>query len=119
MKPHHLALGLGIIVVSVSQAASTREIMFSRYLKYQVCMERLRKPGPEGHGHGVYSRIGLQTVMNRWGTAEPTAQSIARAPLSVRESDAQCRLENEIQNEPRPQGLVGLRAPVGKHAQTQ
>lgn len=103
MKPHHLALGLCIIVVSVSQAASLREIMFSRYLKYQVCMERLHKAGPEGHGDGVYKRIGLQAVMNRWGTSEPTAKSVLRAPLRVRESDAQCRRENEIEDEPRPE----------------
>jgi hypothetical protein len=95
-------MGLCPFVVSMIQAASLSEVMFSRYLKYQVCMERQHKPGPEGHGDGVYKRLGLQTVMNRWGTSEATARSVVRAPLQVRQSDARCRVENEIQDQPRP-----------------
>jgi hypothetical protein len=91
-----------LTVGSAAEAASRDQIMFSRYLRYQVCMERVYKPGVEGHGNGVYARIGLGTRMNRWGVTEPTGAAIEQAPLSVRKADKRCRLENELEDEPRP-----------------
>lgn len=91
------AIGLIFILLQVSAAnANTREqIMFSRYLKYQFCMERI-------YGQGVYQKVGLSTGMNRWGATEPTRTSIAQVPDQVKKVDDQCRRQNSIEDELRP-----------------
>ncbi len=71
------------------------QIMFSRYLKYQICMEKV-------YGQGFYGRLGLIPVLNPWGVSEPTSTSLKAAPLSVRAVDARCRSANDIDGEPRP-----------------
>ena len=84
-----------IATIGSASGASRDQVMFSKYLKYQFCMERR-------NGQGVYARLGLATIMNRWGVMEPTAQSIANASAAVKQSDTTCRAENEIADEPRP-----------------
>ena len=69
--------------------------MFSRYLKYQICMEKT-------YGQGFYGRLGLIPYLNRWGVSEPTSRSLQAAPATVRLADERCRAENAIASEPRP-----------------
>lgn len=77
------------------QADSTREIMASRYMKTQFCIER-------AVGQRWHEKYQIPLVMNRWGTSEPTIEGLAAAPESVRNADARCRRENGIEDEARP-----------------
>lgn len=77
-------------------ADSLQQIMASRYLKYQFCMERV-------YGQGFFTRFGLDTIVNRWGISEPTLSSLGKATNSVRKVDAKCRATNELDLELRPQ----------------
>jgi hypothetical protein len=69
--------------------------MASRYLRYQVCMERT-------YGQGYYAKLGLEPVVNRWGVSEPTLRSLMVQPEAVQKVEAQCRKVNELGTEPRP-----------------
>lgn len=85
------------IAVSLTAHANSREqIMASRYLKYQFCMER-------AYGQGFYLRFGLVPIINRWGISEPTLSSLGKASDSVQKGDVKCRAANELSPEPRPQ----------------
>jgi hypothetical protein len=75
--------------------ATKAEIMQSRYLRYQFCMEKV-------YGQGFYDRLGLVPVVNRWGASEPTLSSLVQASESVQKNEARCRAESDIGLEPRP-----------------
>ena len=89
-------VALAACVHEESVAASREEVMRSRYLKYQFCMER-------AFGQGFYKRVGLVPVLNRWGVSEPSSRSLTKAPAAVQHADSSCRAENELSAEPRPQ----------------
>lgn len=95
-----LRASLAVAAVFVSQvniqAATIEEVMRSRYLKYQFCMERL-------HGQGFYKKLGLDTVVNKWGVSEPTRSSLSAASDAVQRNEAKCRVESDIAAEPRAQ----------------
>jgi len=91
-----LPLLIGLATVATCSYADTRgQIMFSKYLKYGFCMEKF-------YGQPWTEKSKLQTVMNRWGAQEPTVAGIANAQPDVKAHDMQCRIENGIQDEPRP-----------------
>ncbi len=69
--------------------------MQSRYLKYQLCMERV-------FGQGFYPRLGLTPVVNRWGFSEPTLSSLLSASELIQQQEEKCRANNDIGTEPRP-----------------
>src|SRR5688572_6649557 len=89
------ALAVALLVASQAAAADRKEIMRSRYLRYQFCMEKV-------YGTPVYPKVGLDSVLNKWGISEPTRRSIERAPEGVRKVDQRCRASNELEAEPRP-----------------
>lgn len=92
-----LALLAAIASLSFHAIADTKEqIMFSRYLKYGFCMEK-------SFGQPWTEKSKLRTVMNRVGVQEPTLAAISAASPEVKARDKVCRLENGIQDEPRPQ----------------
>jgi hypothetical protein len=91
-----LTLMFAIAVTLNAHADSREQIMASRYLKYQFCMER-------AYGQGFYTRFGLVPIVNRWGISEPTLSSLSKASNSVQKGDAKCRAANDIGPEPRPQ----------------
>ena len=76
-------------------AATKNEVMASRYMKYNFCMEA-------AHGQGWRKRHKVPFGMNRWGVSEPTESGISKASQSIRDRDANCRRENSIDQEPRP-----------------
>lgn len=84
-----------LLISEVGYSATHREIMFSRYLRYQFCMEKT-------FGQGFHKRLGIETALNKWGASEPTFRSIIRQPEAVQKVDAACREKNEIVAEPRP-----------------
>lgn len=91
-----LAVMAAAALLSASAMAATKEqIMFSKYLKYGFCMEKT-------FGQPWTEKSKLATVMNQWGTKEPTLRAISAATPEVKDRDKQCRLENGIEDEPRP-----------------
>ena len=92
-----LLLGGLLAAPSMAAAAELAEVMGMRYLRYELCMER-------SFGKDFYQRLGIATVINRWGVPEPTTTSLALQPPSVLKADARCRKENELTKEPRPRG---------------
>jgi hypothetical protein len=86
---------LSLFAVSHVHAATKSELMLSRYLRYQFCMER-------AFGQGFYDRLSLITVINQWGASEPTLASLQRASGEVRRRDTACRRDNDLSDEPRP-----------------
>ena len=76
-------------------SAPTKEIMQSRYLRSQFCMEKI-------YGQGYYQRLHLDSVVNRWGVSEPTLRSLMTQPLGVQWNEASCRKQNGIEKELRP-----------------
>lgn len=85
-----------LLFMSTANANTKEQIMFSKYLKYGFCMEKT-------FGQPWTTKSKLFTVMNQWGAHEPTLSAISTAGADVRARDKQCRLENGIQDEPRPQ----------------
>jgi len=83
-----------LLASQTGNGATQREIMFSRYMRYQFCMETT-------FGQGYAKRLGIEMGMNKWGASEPTLRSIIRQPEAVQKVDAGCRRENEIVAEPR------------------
>lgn len=95
-RVNQLVALFAMLLAALSAVADTKEqIMFSKYLKYGFCMEKTF-----GQPWTVKSK--LHTVMNRWGTHEPTFAAIAAAEPKVKARDEKCRLENGIQDEARP-----------------
>lgn len=91
-----IALAAALAVVAIPSHADTREqIMFSKYLKYGFCMEKF-------YGQPWTGKSKVETVMNKWGSHEPTIAGIAEARPEVKAHDLQCRTENGVQDEPRP-----------------
>jgi hypothetical protein len=89
-------VSLVVLIACGSSYADTKtQVMFSKYLRYGFCMEKtFGQPWPE--------KAGIATVMNRWGTQEPTAQAIEAASPKIKAVDLQCRAANGITDEPRP-----------------
>lgn len=75
-------------------AAPHEEVMRSRYMKYNFCMEAR-------FGQGWRRTYQIAFGMNRWGVSEPTETGIAAAPAPVKGRDAECRKLNEIAGEAR------------------
>lgn len=95
MKPL-LTFTAAIAIAATAHAASKEQIMFSRYLKYQFCMEKV-------YGQDFYKRLGLTSTLNRWGVSEPTLTSLAKTSEAVQKAEMACRADNAIELEPRPQ----------------
>ncbi|MBN8746373.1 Uncharacterised protein [Xylophilus ampelinus] len=79
-----------------ARAADKQQIMASRYLRAQFCIER-------AIGQRWHERYGVPMVINRWGISEPTQAGLAQGPVALREAHARCWSENDIANEPVPQ----------------
>jgi hypothetical protein len=60
------------LVASASRSETTAQIMSSRYLRYQLCMQREL-------GNDFYQRYGLDHVINRWGALR-CLQLLRRVP---------------------------------------
>jgi hypothetical protein len=99
------------LVASASRSETTAQIMSSRYLRYQLCMQREL-------GNDFYQRYGLDHVINRWGVTEMSAVAAQSAPASVQRRDLECRRLNEVSNEPRPHA-TGLTRDPPYRKQTQ
>jgi len=76
-------------------AATTEEIMRSRYLRYSFCMS-------EELGQQWWSQPRIDMRINRWGVSEPTEQGIAAASRQARARDELCRSRNDLADQPRP-----------------
>jgi hypothetical protein len=88
---------LCVISASAPASAATRaQVMQSRYMKYQFCMEKV-------YGQGYAKTLKLDLVLNKWGNSEPTLASLSKTSDSVQKTEARCRAENELNHEPRPQ----------------
>ena len=84
------------LTVGFSASADSRsEVMRSRYMKYNFCMQ-------SALGQLWWKKSGVEMGMNSWGVSEPTAQSIVAAPIRIQSQDLSCRKENEVQDRPRP-----------------
>jgi hypothetical protein len=92
-------------MVTTSHAATTAQIMSSRYLRYQLCMQREL-------GNDFYERYGLDHVINRWGVTEMTAIAARSAPAEVRRRDLECRRLNELSSELQPHATGLTRDPT-------
>lgn len=85
----------GLVHSLPSNAATHHQIMASKYLRTQFCIER--EVGQRWH-----ERFDIPMRMNRWGISEPTVEGLSRGPAALRKADERCRRENEIDQEPRP-----------------
>ena len=81
--------------LAASWTATTKEVMLSRYLRYQTCMDR-------SLGRNWWKRAQLYLGMNRWVNSEMTQADYLRAPADVKAADARCRSANELAEKPRP-----------------
>ena len=86
-----LLAGLGVSAL----AATHREVMFSKYMRTQFCIER-------AVGQRWHEKMNVPLVMNRWGASEPTAAALMKAPEALSQADQRCRAANELSAEPRP-----------------
>jgi hypothetical protein len=94
-----LAVLAGSAVATIAPpavAATHAEVMQSRYMKYQFCMEKT-------YGQGFDKKLKLDLALNRWGNSEPTLSSLSKAADSVQKVEAKCRSDNQLSLEPRPQ----------------
>ena len=82
---------------SLAGADDTPEATGARYMRYEGCMVKR-------FGKDFYERLGIATVINRWGAPEPTLGSLALQPESVQAADRTCRKESGLEKEPRPRG---------------
>lgn len=79
----------------LAHAATREQIMSSRYLRTQFCIER-------AVGQRWHERYQVPLVMNRWGVSEPTQRGLDVAPKALRAAHARCRQEQGISTEPIP-----------------
>lgn len=79
-----------------SHADTLRQVMASRYMRTQFCIER-------AVGQYWHERYAIALKMNRWGASEPTLAGLAKGPPALREAHARCRKANEISEEPIPE----------------
>ena len=91
----HLPIAALVLVAASASAADKQQIMFSRYQRAQICIDR-------ASGQRWHERYDIPMVMNRWGVSEPTASGLAKGPEALRRAHARCRSENEIADEPTP-----------------
>lgn len=94
-KAFFAGLLLTLTLSPIVRADTTSQIMFSRYLKTEICIER-------AVGQGWADKYRIKMVINRWGVSEPTVESMATAPRALQAADARCRRDNEVDSEPRP-----------------
>ncbi|MBO9649691.1 MAG: hypothetical protein J7605_14375 [Variovorax sp.] len=88
-----LVVGAWLMLVGASAtAADKQQIMASRYLRTQFCIERAL-------GQGWHERFQIPLVINQWGISEPTQAGLERGPDALRKAHARCREENEIAGE--------------------
>lgn len=80
---------------AVTSAATKQEIMFSRYLKYNFCMQTAL-------GQHWWETQKVAQGMNKWGISESTETAIKVAAETVQIADARCRKANDLLDEPRP-----------------
>ena len=91
-----ITLLLVLFFTSVATLAATKsEIMVSRYLKYNYCMQAAL-------GQHWWETQKVEQGMNKWGVSESTEIAIKAAAQTVQLADARCRKANELQDEPRP-----------------
>lgn len=90
-----LALLVSSMVPLAAPAADRSEVMRSRYLRWQFCMEKT-------YQQGFADRLALVMVINRWGASEPTRRSVLAQSAKVQKVDAECRKANELEDERRP-----------------
>lgn len=88
-------VGLLLAISPAVQAADKQQIMASRYMRTQFCIER-------AIGQRWHERYQIPLVINRWGISEPTQTGLAKGPQTLRKAHARCRDENEIAGEPIP-----------------
>lgn len=81
---------------AAAQAADTKQIMFSRYMRAQFCVERVL-------GQGYAKKLGIEMVVNQYGAPEPRMRSLRKQPDAVRAADTKCRKVNELGDELRPE----------------
>lgn len=90
-----LAVALLVFQMPVVHAATHAQVMASRYLRTQFCIER-------AIGQRWHERYDIPMVINRWGMSEPTQAGLAKGPESLRKAHVRCRAENDIAEEPIP-----------------
>jgi hypothetical protein len=90
-----LAVALLILQMPVVHAATHAQVMASRYLRTQFCIER-------AIGQRWHERYDIPMVINRWGISEPTEAGPAKGSDALRRAFIRCRSENEIAGEPIP-----------------
>lgn len=100
MRSRALQLRAVVLVAGVghllpSSAATHQQIMASKYLRTQFCIER-------AVGQRWHERFDIPMRMTRWGISEPTLEGLSKGPAALRKADERCRRENEIDQEPRP-----------------
>ncbi len=84
-----------LALATASPAATLAEVMASRYMKYNFCMQSAL-----GQEWRVKHKVPFG--MNRWGVSEPTDTGIIGAGAGIQKRDASCRQQNAIADEPRP-----------------
>lgn len=90
-----VSMCLSLSSFMAADAATREQIMASRYLKTQFCIER-------AVGQRWHERYQVPVVMNRWGVSEPTQRGLDVAPKALRAAHARCRQEQGISTEPIP-----------------
>ena len=90
-----VALLVALGVPSAGIAASTKEIMASRYLRASICTGRAL-------GQEWWKRQGVELVLNQWGISEPLMRTMQGQPEKVLKADAECRRVNDLAEERRP-----------------
>jgi hypothetical protein len=97
MRPIFI-LGFGVMAItSVGALAATKsEVMASRYLKYNFCMQKVL-------GQLWWKKSGVAVGMNPWGVTEPTREAITKAQPRIIRVDSACRKTNEIEDQSRPE----------------
>lgn len=76
-------------------AATRSEVMQSKYLRYNFCMQTAL-------GRAWWEQHDVAQGLNRWGVSESTSAGITSAPRAVRNADTSCRASNDLASEPRP-----------------
>lgn len=89
------ALLVAFLAPSLGVAASTKEIMASRYLRAALCTSRIL-------GQEWWKQRGVDLIINRWGFSEPRMRTMESQPERVLKADRECRKANELGDELRP-----------------
>ena len=95
MQSARFAVVLALYLPGFVDAADRHEIMASRYMKTNHCVDRAL-------GREWWKARGVEMVMNRWGVSEPAMRTMRDQPEHVLKADAECRRAHELENERRP-----------------